>query len=119
MPLTARFQASLAPSNIDAENGVLIGCRIATFGATANTAKENGGGLKMDEEMIAGLARLGTEAGKVDAFLTHDWSKEDAAADPLHLDVGYWDNFRRDEASNLVADFHAAPSPLFPKTPRR
>lgn len=108
MPLTARFQVGLTPSNIDAEKWTLTACRIATKGATANTAKENGGGLLMDEEMLAGLNRLGNESGKVDAFLTHDWSKEDS--DPLHLDVGYWDNFRRDESGNLIADFHAAPS---------
>lgn len=109
--LKAKFrgpQISLGTSGrIDAENGVIYGVKLAEFNVESQAAADAGKGIWTDDQFCRDIVTLGRLSGKVDAFLTHDWTESEA--DPLHLDLGYWTDFRQDETKSVVADLHLSP----------
>lgn len=109
MPKTARFKSNIGSPVIDAEAGLIKGCRIATLGAVSQSKEDEGHGLVMDAKTITALFDLAQNAGgKIPAFFTHDWTESDK--DPLNHDAGIWKDFAIQDG-NLTATFEAFDTP--------
>ena len=112
MPLAA-FRISVSgKDNVDKENHVVKGCRLAE---KDRLAVFNGSDGKPVELMVSGsliddLLGLATSAGRLDAYWTHDRLNADNSKDALHDSIGVWRNFAKDESGNLVADLHLGPT---------
>jgi len=96
---------------IDSENGVVRGCRLAEVNRVAVFAGKDGKPCEINirPELIDQLLNFAKADGRLDAYWTHDrLSKQNR--DPLHDKVGVWENFRKDESGNFIADLKLAPT---------
>jgi len=96
---------------IDSDNGVVRGCRLAEVNRVAVFAGKDGKPCEINirPELIDQLLNFAKADGRLDAYWTHDrLSKQNR--DPLHDKVGVWENFRKDESGNFIADLKLAPT---------
>lgn len=112
MPLAAFRISVTGKDNVDKENHVVKGCRLAE---KDRLAVFNGKDGKPVELMVSGsliddLLGLATTAGRLDAYWTHDRLNADNTKDSLHDSIGVWRNFAKDESGNLIADLQLEPT---------
>ena len=104
----AIFKTSIGKvAKIDLENGVVYGCKLALNSVVSTAAEDCGKGIVTNDAMMLKFVEL-CQGKQVDAFFTHDRFED--ASDPIHYDIGFWDNVRRDESGNLIGDLHLCPS---------
>lgn len=112
MPLAAFRISVTGKDNVDKENHVVKGCRLAEKDRLAVFNGKDGQPVELmvSGSLIDDLLGLATTAGRLDAYWTHDRLNADNTKDSLHDSIGVWRNFSKDDSGNLVADLQLEPT---------
>lgn len=109
----ATFRIAIDNSPVDAEKGVISGCILAQSGKLATFSGSDGKAIEVmvTPSLIDSLLNLANTQARLDAYWTHDrLNPENADKDPIHDSVGVWQNFRKNENGDLIADAALEPS---------
>lgn len=109
MPSAILRESISSRSNVDAEKGIVYGCRLAEVGKLAVFAGLDGKPveIKITPALVDSLLAICSEDNRLNAHWTH--KHVDGREDALLSRVATWRNFRKDENGNLIADAFTAP----------